>query len=62
MFNMELVWVSIILLVIVLIYYATTNASDTTDNLSAREILDIKFANGDIDEEEYRTKKALLKK
>ena len=62
MFNMGLVWVSIILLVIVLIYYATTTARDTTDNLSAREILDIRYANGDIDEEEYKTKKALLKK
>ena len=46
MFNMGLVWVSIILLVIVLIYYATTTARDTTDNLSAREILDIRYANG----------------
>ncbi|HQS67898.1 MAG TPA: SHOCT domain-containing protein [Sulfuricurvum sp.] len=48
----------IVLLVIILILYVINN---NKEEQSARDILDKRYANGEIDEEEYKKKRDTLK-
>ncbi len=57
-FTMGLGWIIPLLLIFALFYFINTNNSDKE---SAQDILDRKYANGEIDEEEYKRKKELLK-
>jgi len=56
---MVLGWIIPLLLIFALFYFINTN--NNNDKESAQDILDTKFANGEIDEEEYKRKKELLK-
>lgn len=56
---MGLGWIIPLLLIFALFYFINNN--NNTDRESARDILDRKYANGEIDEEEYKRKKELLK-
>ena len=58
-FTMGLGWIIPLLLIFALFYFINNNNS--TDKESARDILDRRYANGEIDEEEYKRKKELLK-
>ena len=58
-FTMVLGWIIPLLLIFALFYFINTN--NNNDKESAQDILDTKFANGEIDEEEYKRKKELLK-
>ncbi|WP_418640786.1 SHOCT domain-containing protein [Sulfurimonas sp. ST-27] len=58
-FTMGLGWIIPLLLIFALFYFINNN--NNTDRESARDILDRKYANGEIDEEEYKRKKELLK-
>lgn len=53
-------WVIPVLLIIVVIYFLKDNHKDKT--LSAQDILDRRYANGEIDTEEYKEKSNALKK
>jgi len=58
-FGMGLMWLVPILFVIAIVYFL--KSSDKEKSISVNDILDIRFANGEIDEEEYKRKKELLK-
>ena len=58
-FTMGLGWIIPLLLIFALFYFINNNNS--TDKESARDILDRRYANGEIDEEEYKQKKEQLK-
>jgi putative membrane protein len=45
-------------LILLIIFYMFQNKSDT---LSAKDILDKRYANGEIDDEEYKTKRDAIK-
>jgi len=57
-FGMGFGWIIPLLLIFALFYFINNNNSDKE---SAQDILDRKYANGEIDEEEYKRKKELLK-
>lgn len=56
-FGMGLGWLIPLLLIVVLVYYIK---SDKKDGLTAKEILDKRYANGEIDDQEYKRKRELL--
>ncbi|WP_457750060.1 SHOCT domain-containing protein [Sulfurimonas sp.] len=58
-FGMGFGWIIPLLFIFALFYFI--NGNNNTDRESARDILDRKYANGEIDEEEYKRKKELLK-
>lgn len=53
-------WIGIILLVVVLFYFMN-NQQNKNEESSARDILDKRYANGEIDDEEYKRMKENLK-
>lgn len=57
--GMGITWLIPLLLVIALIYFV---AGSKRDDLSARDILDKRYANGEIDEDEYKRKRDELLK
>ncbi len=56
-FGMGFGWIVPIVLMVIFIYFIN---SLTKKELSTRDILDKKYANGKLSEEEYKTKKTLL--
>lgn len=56
-FAMGLGWIIPLLLIGVLLYYISNTKKD---ELSAKEILDKRYAKGEIDEQEYKRMRALL--
>ena len=58
-FGMGFGWIIPLLFIFALFYFINNN--NNSDKESARDILDRKYANGEIDEEEYKRKKELLK-
>lgn len=58
-YGMGLGWFLILLFILVLVYFVNTNKKD---GQSARDILDKRYANGEIDEKEYKTRKENLEK
>jgi putative membrane protein len=59
-FGMGFGWLIPLLFIVALFYFFTDNRK-SSDRESAREILDRKYANGEIDEDEYKRKKEHLK-
>lgn len=57
-FGMGFGWILPVLFIFALIYFIN---SLLKGDLSAKDILDKKYANGEISEEEYKAKKAALK-
>lgn len=57
-FGMGLGWLIPLLFIIALIYFINGNKKE---ELSAKDILDKRYANGEIDEQEYKTKSEALK-
>ncbi|MBU1641899.1 SHOCT domain-containing protein [bacterium] len=57
-FGMGLGWLIPLLLIVVLVYFFMN--SNKKEGLSAKEILDKRYANGEIDEQEYIKKRDLL--
>ena len=57
-FGMGLGWLVPLLFIAAVVYFINTNKKDAS---SARDILDKRFASGEIDEEEYKRKKEALK-
>jgi putative membrane protein len=58
-FGMGFGWIIPLLFIFALFYFI--NSNNNSDKESAQDILDKKYANGEIDEEEYKRKKELLK-
>ncbi len=58
-FGMGLMWLVPILFIVALVYFL--KSSDKQEWLSVNDILDIRFANGEIGEEEYKRKKEIIK-
>ena len=56
--GMGIAWLIPLLLIVVLIYFVMENKKKDS---SARDILDKRYANGEIDEDEYRKKRDALK-
>ena len=56
-FGMGLGWLILLLLIVALVYFL--NGKNKDDD-SARDILDKRYANGEIDEQEYKTRKKNL--
>jgi len=57
-FGMGFGWLIPLLFLGMLIYFLNTNKKN---EISAKDILDKRYASGEIDEEEYKRKKELLK-
>jgi putative membrane protein len=55
-------WFIPILLVLIVIYFLKENSKIQRDNSSAQDILDKRYANGEIDTEEYQQMSDALKK
>lgn len=51
MSGMVIVWTVPLLLIVALVYFINSNKKET---LSAKEILDKRYAKGEIDEQEYK--------
>lgn len=58
-FGMGFGWIVPLLFIFALFYFI--NSNNNNDKESPRDILDRKYANGEIDEEEYKRKKEQLK-
>ncbi len=58
-YEMVIVWTVPLLLIVALVYFLNNNKKEP---LSAKEILDMRFAKGEIDEEEYKRKRDALEK
>lgn len=58
-FEMLFGWLVPIILIVLLMYYLN---SDKKDDSSARDILDKRYANGEIDDNEYKKKRDILEK
>ncbi len=54
-------WLIPLILVIAFGYFIYNISNNKTRNTSARDILDERFANGEIDEKEYKEKRSILK-
>jgi putative membrane protein len=59
-FGMGLGWLIPLLLIVVLVYYINNNKSNKKEGLTAKEILDKRYVNGEIDEQAYKRKRELL--
>lgn len=59
-FGMGVGWLVPLLLIVLLVYYINSNKNNKKEGLSAKEILDKRYANGEIDEQEYKKKRDLL--
>ncbi|WP_304543780.1 SHOCT domain-containing protein [Sulfurimonas microaerophilic] len=59
-FMMGFGWIGLILLAVVLFYFVN-NMQNKNQEPSARDILDKRYANGEIDDEEYQRMKENLK-
>jgi putative membrane protein len=57
-FGMGFGWLIPILFIVLIIYFINANKKDES---SARDILDKRYASGEIDEEEYKKKRDTLK-
>ncbi len=55
-------WFIPILLVVILIYFLKENGKGEANTPSAQDILDKRYASGEIDTEEYKEKSDALKK
>lgn len=55
-------WFTTILFVVIVIYFLKANTDNEDKDSSAQDILDKRFANGEIDKEEYQEKSNALKK
>lgn len=55
-------WIGLLLLIVVFIYFMNNNNKmhNKNDEPSARDILDKRYANGEIDDEEYKRKRDKL--
>lgn len=58
-YEMVIIWTLPLLLIVAVVYFINNNKKET---LSAKEILDMRFAKGEIDEEEYKRKRDALEK
>ncbi len=58
-YGMGFSWLVIILIIIALVYFLNSNKKE---ELSAKDILDRKYANGEIDDEEYKRKRDAIEK
>lgn len=58
-FGMGFGWIFPLLFLSIIFYFINGNRNNEEE--SAKDILDKKYANGDIDEAEYKRKKELLK-
>ena len=56
-FGMGFSWLILLLLIVAFVYFVN---GKNKDNDSARDILDKRYANGEIDEQEYKTRKENL--
>jgi len=54
----EVIWLVPLLLIVAFIYFISGNKKE---ELSAKDILDKRYANGEIDEDEYKRKRNELK-
>lgn len=54
----EVIWLVPLLLIVAFIYFISGNKKE---ELSAKDILDKRYANGEIDEDEYKRKRDELK-
>ncbi len=60
-FGMGLGWLIPILLIVGLVYFLNENSrKNDKSKLSAKEILDLRFAKGEIDKEEYEERLKVL--
>ena len=59
-YSMGFGWLMPILFLGVIIYFISSNKT-SSDKETARDILDKRYANGEINDEEYKVKKASLK-
>ncbi len=57
MYGMGFGWLLLILFIFGLVYFLNDSKKES---LSARDILDKRYANGEIDEKEYKTKRDLI--
>jgi len=56
-------WFTLILFILIIVYFLKENTKSEEKNSSAQDLLDRRYANGEIDTEEYEEKsKALNKK
>ena len=60
-FGMGLGWIIPILLIVGLVYFLNENNQEKDREKSAKEILDIRLAKGEIDKEEYEERLKALK-
>jgi putative membrane protein len=60
-FGMGLGWLIPILLIVGLVYFLNDNNRKTDREKSAKEILDLRLAKGEIDKEEYEERVKALK-
>lgn len=58
-YGMGFGWLIIILIIVALVYFLNGNKKE---ELSAKDILDKKYANGEIDDEEYKRKRDAIEK
>ena len=56
------VWCTMIVVGFVLFYFLRKNTNNTEGHSSAQDILDKRYANGEIDTQEYQEKTNILKK
>lgn len=55
-------WFTLILFLLIVLYLFKENTKDKDKHLSAQDILDRRYANGEIDTKEYEEKSNVLKK
>jgi len=60
--NMGFGWLIPLVIVMAFGYFIYNANSNKTKNTSARDLLDERFANGEIDEKEYKERKSILEK